>query len=125
MSPESASGEFPMRRAGAAKPPPSVGFDAFRRGTPTPRIPGRPPSVLRPRCDRGSHWWCTREGDARDRREGRMYKHLLVHVDGGEKAGGRIDLAVKLADRFGARLTALFAQDDDWRPKAGGRRPSR
>src|SRR5512146_46971 len=53
-----------------------------------------------------------------------MYKHLLVHVDAGEKAGGRIDLAVRLARRFGARLTALFAQDDDWRPKGGGRRPS-
>lgn len=54
-----------------------------------------------------------------------MYKHLLVHVDAGAKAGERIDLAVRLARRFGARLTALFAQDDDWRPKARGKRPSR
>jgi nucleotide-binding universal stress UspA family protein len=53
-----------------------------------------------------------------------MYKHLLVHVDAGARAAERIDLAVRLARRFGARLTALFAQDDDWRPRGGGERPS-
>jgi nucleotide-binding universal stress UspA family protein len=52
------------------------------------------------------------------------YKHLLVHVDGGAKAPERIDLAVKLAARFGARLTGLFVQDDDWRSPRGKRRPS-
>lgn len=52
-----------------------------------------------------------------------MYKHLLVHVDAGEKAASRIELAVRLARRFGARLTALYAQHDDWRPKGGGKRP--
>jgi nucleotide-binding universal stress UspA family protein len=53
-----------------------------------------------------------------------MYKHLLVHVDAGRKAAERIDLAVRLARRSGARLTALFAQDDGWRPAAGEPRPS-
>jgi nucleotide-binding universal stress UspA family protein len=53
-----------------------------------------------------------------------MYRHLLVHVDAGEKAGERIDLAVKLARRFGARLTALFAQDDAFRPRKGGAGPA-
>jgi nucleotide-binding universal stress UspA family protein len=53
-----------------------------------------------------------------------MYKHLLVHVDAGERTPERIDLAVKLARRFGARLTGLFAQDDSFRPKKGGKGPS-
>lgn len=53
-----------------------------------------------------------------------MYKHLLVHVDAGEKAAERIDLAVKLARRFGARVTALFAQEDSFRPRKGGKRLS-
>lgn len=53
-----------------------------------------------------------------------MYKHLLVHVDAGARAAERIDLAVKLSRRFGARLTALFAQDDTYRPKKGGKGPS-
>ena len=35
------------------------------------------------------------------------YKHLLVHVDGGERALERLDLAVKLAQRWNARLTGL------------------
>lgn len=53
-----------------------------------------------------------------------MYKHLLVHVDAGDRAAGRIDLAVKLARRLGARLTALFAQDDSFRPRKGRKGPS-
>lgn len=53
-----------------------------------------------------------------------MYRHLLVHVDAGPKAAARIDLAVTLARRFDARLTALFAQEDEWRPRGGGRKPS-
>jgi nucleotide-binding universal stress UspA family protein len=52
------------------------------------------------------------------------YKHLLVHVDAGARSPERIDLAVKLAARFGARLTGLFAQDDDWRSPRGKKRPS-
>jgi nucleotide-binding universal stress UspA family protein len=53
-----------------------------------------------------------------------MYKHLLVHVDAGARTAERIDLAVKLARRFEARLTALFAQDDDFRPKRGAKGPT-
>ena len=53
-----------------------------------------------------------------------MYKHLLVNVDAGARAAGRVELAVKLAARMGARLTGLFAQDDGWRPRSGGPRPS-
>ncbi len=53
-----------------------------------------------------------------------MYKHLLVHVDAGARCAGRIDLAVTLARRFGARLTALFAQDDSWRARGAGPRPT-
>jgi nucleotide-binding universal stress UspA family protein len=52
-----------------------------------------------------------------------MYKHLLVHVDAGEKAAGRVDVAVRLAHRLGARLTALFAQQDAYRPRKGARGP--
>lgn len=54
-----------------------------------------------------------------------MYKHLLVHVDAGEKAPERVDLAVKLARRFGARLTALFAESEPDRPRKGAKAPSR
>lgn len=38
------------------------------------------------------------------------FKHLIVHVDGGARAAERLGLAVKLAQRFGARLTGLFAE---------------
>ncbi len=37
-------------------------------------------------------------------------KDVVVHVDGSERAGARLDLAVALSRRFGARLTALFAE---------------
>jgi nucleotide-binding universal stress UspA family protein len=37
-------------------------------------------------------------------------KHLLVHVDGSARAAERMDLAVALAKRFGARLTGVFAE---------------
>jgi nucleotide-binding universal stress UspA family protein len=53
-----------------------------------------------------------------------MYKHLFVHIDATPKATERIRLAVKLALRFGARLTALFAQLDSFRPRKGARGPS-
>jgi nucleotide-binding universal stress UspA family protein len=37
-------------------------------------------------------------------------KHLLVHLDSTEHSLARLDLAVGLADRFGAVLTAVFAE---------------
>jgi nucleotide-binding universal stress UspA family protein len=37
-------------------------------------------------------------------------KHLLVHVDSSERSMERLRLATKLATRFGARLTGLFAE---------------
>ncbi len=46
-----------------------------------------------------------------------VYKHLIVHMDGGERAAERLALAVKLAQRFGARLTGLFAEGQAWGPK--------
>jgi nucleotide-binding universal stress UspA family protein len=53
-----------------------------------------------------------------------MYKHLLVHLDAGRRAADRVELATKLAKRFGARLTGLFAQNDLFRPRRGVRGPS-
>jgi nucleotide-binding universal stress UspA family protein len=38
------------------------------------------------------------------------YKHLVVHLDGGERTADRLALAARLAGRFGARLTGLFAE---------------
>src|SRR5512132_1590426 len=43
-----------------------------------------------------------------------MYKHLVVHVDGGERSIERLDLAVTLAKRWGARLSGLFAEGQTW-----------
>ncbi len=40
------------------------------------------------------------------------FKHLIVHVDGGARAQARLELAVKLARRFGARLTGLFVEGE-------------
>lgn len=37
-------------------------------------------------------------------------KHLVVHLDGGERTSERLALAVRLAGRLGARLTGLFAE---------------
>lgn len=42
-----------------------------------------------------------------------MIKHLLVHLDGSERAAVRLGIAVGLARRFGAHLTGLFAQSDN------------
>jgi nucleotide-binding universal stress UspA family protein len=39
-----------------------------------------------------------------------MYKDILVQLDSGERAAERLRLAIGLAQRFGARLTGLFAQ---------------
>lgn len=38
------------------------------------------------------------------------YRHLIVHLDAGDRAAARLELAVKLASRLGARLTGLFAE---------------
>jgi nucleotide-binding universal stress UspA family protein len=43
-------------------------------------------------------------------------KHLLVHLDSTEHAVARLDLAVALADRFGAVLTAVFAESAQLEP---------
>lgn len=40
------------------------------------------------------------------------FRHLLVHIDSSERAAVRIDLAVRLARRFDAKLTGLFAEND-------------
>jgi nucleotide-binding universal stress UspA family protein len=37
-------------------------------------------------------------------------RHLLVHVDAEDRSAERVDLAVALARRFGARLTGLFSE---------------
>lgn len=44
------------------------------------------------------------------------YKHLLVHMDTGERAMERLGLAVKLCQRWKARLTGLFAEGQIWGP---------
>ena len=38
--------------------------------------------------------------------------HLLIHLDSTERALARLDVAVALAGRFGAVLTAVFAESD-------------
>ena len=52
------------------------------------------------------------------------YKHLLVHVDTGGRALERLDLAVKLGQRWKARVTGLFAEGQTWGPTlAKGKKP--
>lgn len=51
-------------------------------------------------------------------------KDILVHVDGSDRAAMRIEVAVDLAKRFGARLTGLYAQTDSHRPAAVARKAS-
>ncbi len=51
------------------------------------------------------------------------YKHLIVHVDGSERAAERLDLAARLAQRSGARLTGLFAEGQTWGPRLARSRP--
>ncbi len=50
------------------------------------------------------------------------FKHLLVHVDTSPRAGERLDLAVELARRGGARLVGLFAEGQTLGPGLVGRR---
>lgn len=51
-------------------------------------------------------------------------KDILVHVDNGPRAEARIRVAARLAQRFGARLTGLFAQTDSNRAAMVARRSS-
>ncbi len=50
------------------------------------------------------------------------YKHLLVHLDSSRRAPERLDLALALAKRFGARLTGLFAELASFGSSLVGRR---
>jgi nucleotide-binding universal stress UspA family protein len=51
-------------------------------------------------------------------------KDILVHMDGGEHAVHRLDIAISLAKRFGARLLGLFAQTETDEPSLVARRAS-
>lgn len=41
-----------------------------------------------------------------------MIKDILVHLDGGERDAGRVVAALNLAERFGSRVTGLFARSE-------------
>lgn len=51
-------------------------------------------------------------------------KDILVHLDGGSRDAGRTALALTLAQRFGARLTGLFARQEHSGPSLVARRAS-
>lgn len=51
-------------------------------------------------------------------------KDILVHIDSSDRTRTRIEVAVDLAKRFGARLTGLFAQVDSHRPAVVARMAS-
>lgn len=51
-------------------------------------------------------------------------KDILVHLDDSERCTVRLDLAITLARRFGARLTGLFARLESHRPSAVAHRAS-
>ncbi|HTH16962.1 MAG TPA: universal stress protein, partial [Magnetospirillum sp.] len=53
-----------------------------------------------------------------------MYKDILVHLDGGDRDALRIGLGLGLAQRFGGRLTGLFARSEKLAPAAVARRAS-
>lgn len=53
-----------------------------------------------------------------------MMKDILVHLDGGERDATRITAALDLADRFGGRLTGLFARVERQGAAAVARRAS-
>src|SRR5579859_5474857 len=50
-------------------------------------------------------------------------KDILVQLDGGEVGPRRLDAAISLAQRFGARLTGLFAQKESDAAALVARRP--
>lgn len=41
-----------------------------------------------------------------------MYKDILVHIDASAECARRLDMGIALAQRFGGRLKAVFAQQD-------------
>ena len=49
-------------------------------------------------------------------------KHLLLHMDSSERTIERLDLAVRVATRFGARLAGLFSESATIGASAVGRR---
>jgi nucleotide-binding universal stress UspA family protein len=51
-------------------------------------------------------------------------KDILVQLDGSERSEQRLDLAISLAERLGARLIGLFAQSETDGPSVVARRPS-
>lgn len=51
-------------------------------------------------------------------------KDILVHLDGGERDPLRIGTAITLAQRFGGRLTGLFARAEHYAPSVVARRAS-
>lgn len=53
-----------------------------------------------------------------------MYRDILVHLDSGARAPVRLELAISLARRFGARLTGVFAQLDSDTPSVVAGRAS-
>lgn len=53
-----------------------------------------------------------------------MIKDILVHLDGGDRDPVRIAAALSLADRFGGRLTGLFARSERHPAAAVARRSS-
>ncbi|MGE5547966.1 MAG: universal stress protein [Solirubrobacterales bacterium] len=52
------------------------------------------------------------------------YKDILVHLDGGERDPLRVEAALALAERFGGRLTGLFARSEHYGPSVVARRGS-
>lgn len=52
------------------------------------------------------------------------YKQIVVHLDNTGRSETRLDVAVELATRFGARLSGLFAECDPYLANLASRRPS-
>ena len=51
-------------------------------------------------------------------------KDILVHIDDGERCAVRLDIAIGLAKKFGARLTGLFARIESHKPSSVAHRAS-
>jgi nucleotide-binding universal stress UspA family protein len=52
------------------------------------------------------------------------FKDILVHLDGGDGDKATLDAAIGIAKRFGARLTGLFAREENLGPAVVARQPS-
>lgn len=52
------------------------------------------------------------------------YKDILVHLDGGDRDGLRVEAALALGRRFGGRVTGLFARSEHFGPSVVARRSS-